>query len=100
MIITFSQLAQIWMEQYHPTESAKWIYQQQFTIDHHLLPSLGSMYARTLKQVHLQSIIKEKVNPRKHIVFGGVASLARLERATFRLGAEPINDKSLYMGLF
>ena len=55
--ISFSQLAQIWMEQYHPTESEKWKYQQQSTIDRHLLPMIGSMYARNLKQVHLQSLI-------------------------------------------
>lgn len=55
--ITFSQLAQIWMDQYHPTETEKWKYQKQMDINRHLLPTLGGMYVRDLKQVHLQSII-------------------------------------------
>ena len=55
--ITFSQLAKIWMEQYHPMESEKWKYREQQVINCHLLPTLGGMYARELKQVHLQSIV-------------------------------------------
>lgn len=55
--ITFSQLAKIWMEQYHPMESEKWKYREQTVINSHLLPTLGSMHARDLRQIHLQSII-------------------------------------------
>ena len=55
--ITFAQLAQIWMEQYHPTETEKWKYREHQVINRHLLPTLGGMYAREVKQVYLQSVI-------------------------------------------
>ena len=45
------------MDQYHPTESENWRYRQQQVINRHLYPTLGGMYARELRQVHLQSII-------------------------------------------
>ena len=55
--ITFSQLTQIWMDQYHPMNTDKWKYQKQMDINHHLLPTIGGMHVKDLKQVHLQSII-------------------------------------------
>ena len=43
--------------------------------------------------------VLKKVSPRKRSVFGGLASLARLERATFCLGAHgACAKKARYLG--
>ena len=55
--ITFAQLAKIWLEQYHPMETENWKYKETTTLNRHLLPTLGGMHVKDLKQVHLQCII-------------------------------------------
>lgn len=55
----FSELAQLWLDQYHPTETEKWKYRQRTLIAHHLLPTLGDMKVCDLRQLHLQCIISD-----------------------------------------
>lgn len=53
----FKDLAQIWLDDYHGTETANWRYAQELTIKKHLLPTLGKMAVKNIRQIHLQMII-------------------------------------------
>ena len=57
--ISFLELSGIWSDQYFQPESEKWKYTQQTYLKNHLLPVLGAMHAKDLKQVHLQTIINK-----------------------------------------
>lgn len=54
---SFRELANIWMNDYHASETAKWRYTQELTIRKHLLPILGEMTVKNIRQLHLQMII-------------------------------------------
>lgn len=56
---TFGEMSDIWLTQYNPTASEKWIYRQQCVINKHLLPTLRYMKLKDLKPYHLQSIINK-----------------------------------------
>ena len=58
--MTFSELAEIWFDQYHPTASDKWKKWTRCMMNVHLLPTLGTMKIRDLKQIHLQAIISDR----------------------------------------
>ena len=55
--VTFKELADIWIDQYNPDASERWRYTQQGMLNKHLLPVLGQMKVRDIRQLHLQSII-------------------------------------------
>ena len=55
--VTFKELADIWIDQYNPDASERWRYIQQGMLNKHLLPVLGQMKVRDIRQLHLQSII-------------------------------------------
>lgn len=55
--ISFAELADIWFNQYNPDASERWRYAQQGMITKHLLPTLGQMKIRDIRQLHLQTII-------------------------------------------
>ena len=57
--ISFLELSRIWSDQYYRPESKTWKYNQEIYLNKHLLPVLGAMHARELKQVHLQTIINK-----------------------------------------
>lgn len=57
---TFGDLASLWMSSYGGMQSEKWRYRQQQMIDKHILPSLGGMCVKDLRQFHLQILINEK----------------------------------------
>ena len=57
--ISFLELANIWMDQFLTVKSSTWKYHQKAIIEKHLLPFLGGMHAKDLRQVHLQSIISK-----------------------------------------
>ena len=57
--ITFAELARIWTDQYYTAGSETWKYNQQGVLKNHLLPVLGGMHAKDLRQIHLQSIISK-----------------------------------------
>ena len=55
--MTFKELSDIWFEQYNPTATERWHYHNGLTVKNHLLPYIGGMKVRDLRQIHLQSII-------------------------------------------
>ena len=55
--MTFRELANIWFDEYNPKATKNWRYSQEQLIKKHLLPSLGEMKIRDIRQLHLQSII-------------------------------------------
>ena len=55
--MTFKELASIWLNDYHISETANWRYSQEILIKKHLLPSLGNMAVKNIRQIHLQTII-------------------------------------------
>ena len=57
--ISFLELSRIWSDQYYRPESQTWKYNQEIYLNKHLLPVLGAMHAKDLKQVHLQTIINK-----------------------------------------
>ena len=57
--ISFLELSRMWSDQYVSPESEKWKYTQQTYLTKHLLPILGAMHVRDLKQIHLQTIINK-----------------------------------------
>ena len=58
--ITFAELTDIWFNQYNPVASEKWKYRTQCLLKCHLLPTLGEMKIRDLRQIHLQAIISDR----------------------------------------
>lgn len=57
--ISFAELADIWMNQYNPMASERWIYAHKRLLKKHLLPALGQLKVRDLRQIHLQTIISD-----------------------------------------
>ena len=55
--MTFRELTNIWFEQYNNEAGAHWKYCQENMIKRYLLPALGEMRIRDLRQLHLQTII-------------------------------------------
>ena len=55
--MTFKELADIWLNDYHGTETPRWLYSQDLTIKKHLLPTLGGIMVKDIRQIHLQTII-------------------------------------------
>ncbi len=55
--LTFKELAETWFKQYNPDASETWRYYQWGIVKKHLLPSLGEMKIREIRQLHLQTII-------------------------------------------
>lgn len=55
--LSFAELAEIWFEQYNPDAAEPWRYNQWSVVQNHLLPSLGEMKIRDIRQLHLQTII-------------------------------------------
>ena len=55
--VSFAELTDIWFNQYNPDASERWRYSQWGMITKHLLPALGQMKIRDLRQLHLQTII-------------------------------------------
>lgn len=58
--MTFAELTDIWLNQYNPVASERWKYRMQSLLNCHLLPSIGQMKVRDLRQIHLQAIISDK----------------------------------------
>ena len=58
--ITFAELTDIWFNQYNPVATEKWKYRTQCLLNCHLLPTLGEMKIRDLRQIHLQAIISDR----------------------------------------
>lgn len=57
--MTFSELADIWINQYNPTASERWKYSHGVQLKKHLLPYIGSLNIKDLRQIHLQTIISK-----------------------------------------
>ena len=57
--ISFAELADIWMNQYNPTASQRWVHMHNGILKNHLLPALGQLKVRDLRQIHLQTIISK-----------------------------------------
>lgn len=57
---TFGELAEIWMKSFGGTQSEKWRYRMQSLLNKHLLPSLGQMKIKDIRQFHIQILINEK----------------------------------------
>lgn len=57
--MTFSELADIWINQYNPTASERWRYSHDLQLKKHLLPYIGSISIKDLRQIHLQTIISK-----------------------------------------
>ena len=55
--MTFRELANIWFEQYNLEAGENWKYGQRNMIKKYLIPSLGEMRIKDLRQLHLQTII-------------------------------------------
>ncbi|MBR5949343.1 MAG: site-specific integrase [Clostridia bacterium] len=55
--LTFAELSDIWLNQYNPTATERWMYAQNHLLNKHLLPAIGQLKVRDLRQIHLQSII-------------------------------------------
>lgn len=55
--ITFGELADIWLNQYNPLASGTWVQNHKRILNKHLLPTLGQLKIKDLRQIHLQSII-------------------------------------------
>ena len=55
--MTFRELTNIWFEQYNNEAGEHWKYCQKNMIKRYLLPPLGEMRIRDLRQLHLQTII-------------------------------------------
>ena len=55
--MTFRDLAKLWFDEYHADENERWRYSQEGLIKKHLLPTLGDMKVRDIRQLHLQVII-------------------------------------------
>lgn len=55
--LTFKELAEIWFKQYNHDAAETWKYNQWGVVKKHLLPSLGEMKIRDIRQLHLQTII-------------------------------------------
>ena len=55
--MTFRDLANLWFDEYHADENERWRYSQEGLIKKHLLPTLGDMKVRDIRQLHLQVII-------------------------------------------
>lgn len=55
--ISFAELTDIWFNQYNADASERWRYSQWGMITKHLLPSLGPIKVRDIRQLHLQTII-------------------------------------------
>ena len=55
--ISFAELSDIWMNQYNPMATERWVHAHNIILNKHLLPSLGQMKVRDLRQIHLQTII-------------------------------------------
>ena len=55
--MTFRELANIWFEQYNNEAGEHWKYCQENMIKRYLMPALGEMRIRDLRQLHLQTII-------------------------------------------
>lgn len=58
--ITFSELADIWFEQYNPMATEKWKYRTKSLLKCHLIPTIGDIKIKDLKQIHLQTIISNR----------------------------------------
>ncbi len=57
---TFGELAEIWMKSFGGTQSEKWRYRMQSLLNNHLLPTLGQMKIRDIRQFHIQILINKK----------------------------------------
>lgn len=57
---TFGDLTAVWMKSYGGTQSEKWRYRVQSLINNHLLPTLGQIKIKDLKQLTMQILINEK----------------------------------------
>lgn len=57
--ISFGELSDIWMNQYNPMASERWVKYHNGILKKHLLPSLGLLKVRDLRQIHLQTIISK-----------------------------------------
>ena len=55
--MTFRDLANIWFDEYHADESASWRHSHAQVIRTHLIPTLGEMKIKDIRQLHLQMII-------------------------------------------
>ncbi len=55
--MTFRELANIWFEQYNLEAGENWKYGQRNMIKKYLIPPLGEMRIKDLRQLHLQTII-------------------------------------------
>ena len=55
--ISFTELADIWFNQYNPSATENWRYSHNGLLKKHLLPALGGLKIRDLRQIHLQTII-------------------------------------------
>lgn len=55
--ITFAQMADLWLNVYHPQASVTWKYQNEQLLRNYLVPSIGGMLITELHQLHLQMII-------------------------------------------
>ena len=55
--MTFRDLANIWFDEYHSDENPNWRYSQEGLIKKHLIPYLGDMKVKDIRQFHLQTII-------------------------------------------
>ena len=57
---TFGELAEIWMKSFGGTQSEKWRYRMQSLLNNHLLPTLGQMKIRDIRQFHIQILINKR----------------------------------------
>ncbi len=57
--ISFAELADIWMNQYNPTATQRWTHNYNGILKNHLIPALGQLKIRDLRQIHLQTIISK-----------------------------------------
>ena len=75
--ITFRELADIWFNQYNPNATERWKYETGLTLKKHLLPYIGEMKIKDLRQLHLQMVLSKLAKENySHKTIVGIKQLA------------------------